>query len=306
VYTPIVDWTNDDVWQYLMQVRNSWGHDNKSLLGMYQGATADGECPLVVDTSTPSCGDSRFGCYVCTLVDKDKSMQAMIRNDQEKEWMLPLSDFRNRFLDIKDDRKHRDFRRLNGSLMVFHGQLVHGPYLQEYRETLLRELLAAQRQARELAPPDLRAIELISLEELEEIRRIWVTDKHEFEDNLPRIYAEAIGKPYPYGPLEEACPLQSADLDTLRQVCRDHGDIHGIQFRMIRELLHIEESYRHASRRAGLYERLEQAISEGGFSSEEDALAYALAQQATPVDLVAEESADYTVPQSGQAELELV
>lgn len=56
VYTPIEDWSNDDVWLYLMQVKNPWGHDNKTLLGMYQGASEGGECPLVVDTTTPSCG----------------------------------------------------------------------------------------------------------------------------------------------------------------------------------------------------------------------------------------------------------
>ncbi|MGB2612954.1 MAG: DNA phosphorothioation system sulfurtransferase DndC [Isosphaeraceae bacterium] len=89
VYTPIEDWNNDDVWLFLMQVRNPWGHDNKSLLGMYQGATEGGECPLVVDTSTPSCGTSRFGCWVCTVVDKDRSMEAMIKNDEEKLWMTP-------------------------------------------------------------------------------------------------------------------------------------------------------------------------------------------------------------------------
>ena len=77
VYTPIEDWNNDDVWLYLMQVKNPWGHDNKSLLGMYQGATEGGECPLVVDSSTPSCGSSRFGCWVCTVVNKDRSMEAM-------------------------------------------------------------------------------------------------------------------------------------------------------------------------------------------------------------------------------------
>ena len=65
VYTPIEDWSNDDVWLYLMQVKNPWGHDNKTLLGMYQGASEGGECPLVVDTTTPSCGASRFGCWVC-------------------------------------------------------------------------------------------------------------------------------------------------------------------------------------------------------------------------------------------------
>ena len=85
VYTPVEDWTNDDVWMFLMQYQNPWGYDNKDLLSMYRGASPDGECPLVVDTSTPSCGDSRFGCWVCTLVDQDKSMQAMIRNDEERE-----------------------------------------------------------------------------------------------------------------------------------------------------------------------------------------------------------------------------
>lgn len=90
VYSPIEDWSNDDVWMFLMQVPNAWGHPNKDLLTMYQGASADGECPLVVDSTTPSCGDSRFGCWTCTLVEKDKSMAAMIQNDDEKEWMLPL------------------------------------------------------------------------------------------------------------------------------------------------------------------------------------------------------------------------
>ena len=82
VYTPIEDWSNDDVWLYLMQVKNPWGHDNKTLLGMYQGASEGGECPLVIDTSTPSCGSSRFGCWVCTVVEKDRSMEAMIKNDE--------------------------------------------------------------------------------------------------------------------------------------------------------------------------------------------------------------------------------
>jgi DNA sulfur modification protein DndC len=288
VYSPIVDWSNDDVWQYLMQTKNPWGHDNKLLLGMYQGATSDGECPLVVDTSTPSCGDSRFGCYVCTLVDKDKSMQAMIRNDQEKEWMLPLSEFRNRFLDIKDDRRHRDFRRMNGSLMLFHGQLVHGPYLQEYREVLLAELLRAQTAAQALAPPELANLQLITLEEIEEIRRIWVLEKHEFEDTVPAIYERCVGSAYPFPKLEETRLLQSDDLLLLREICQERGDAEGTQFRLLRELLNVEESYRHASRRSGLYEQLETAIKSGGFRNEEEALAYALSQQSTASHFVQE------------------
>lgn len=95
VFTPIENWSDDEVWQYLMQYENPWGHSNKELLAMYSGASQDGECPLVLDTSSPSCGNSRFGCWVCTLVSEDRSMAAMIQNDSEKAWMQPLLDFRN-------------------------------------------------------------------------------------------------------------------------------------------------------------------------------------------------------------------
>jgi DNA sulfur modification protein DndC len=118
VYTPIGTWSNDDVWQFLMQVKNPWGYNNKDLLGMYQGATADGECPLVVDSNTPSCGDSRFGCYVCTMVSQDKSMKAMIQNDNEKEWMLPLLELRDKYLNIENDSFRREFWRMDGKLTV--------------------------------------------------------------------------------------------------------------------------------------------------------------------------------------------
>ena len=48
-----------------------------------------GEVPLVMDTSTRSCGDSRFGCWVCTLVDEDKSMRTMNRH-----WSAAQSSYR--------------------------------------------------------------------------------------------------------------------------------------------------------------------------------------------------------------------
>lgn len=60
VFTPIENWSNDNVWQYLVQFPNPWGHSNKDLLAMYSGASSDGECPLVIDTSTPSCGNMYF------------------------------------------------------------------------------------------------------------------------------------------------------------------------------------------------------------------------------------------------------
>ena len=191
------NWSNDDVWTFLMQTPNPWGYSNKDLLSMYQGASPDGECPLVVDATTPSCGDSRFGCWVCTLVDKDKSMSAMIQNDEEKEWMLPLLELRNE-LDLANDRHLRDFRRMNGTVQLFHDRPIPGPYTQPARERWLQMLLEAQAWIRGNGPAHVRSLELITLAELEEIRRIWVVEKHEFEDRLPVIYARPQGSlPWP-------------------------------------------------------------------------------------------------------------
>lgn len=274
VYTPIEAWSNDDVWMFLMQVKNPWGYDNKQLLTMYQGASPDGECPLVVDSSTPSCGDSRFGCWVCTMVEQDKSMQAMIQNDEEKEWMLPLLDLRNE-LDVLDDRDQRDFRRLTGLLQIHNGRLLHGPYKQSAREKWLQRLLEVQRVVRERGPDHVRDINLITLPELAEIRRIWVTEKHEIEDRLPRIYEVAMGQPYPGPQLDESPLFGDDDLGLLREACE--GD--EIHFQLARELLAVERKHRAMARRAGLYEELEKTLRRNFYTSEEDAAQFALAKQ---------------------------
>ncbi|MFO0760869.1 MAG: DNA phosphorothioation system sulfurtransferase DndC [Byssovorax sp.] len=274
VYSPVEDWTNDDVWMFLMQVKNPWGFTNKDLLTMYQGASPDGECPLVVDSSTPSCGDSRFGCWVCTLVEKDKSMAAMIQNDEEKEWMLPLLALRNE-LDVLDDRGLRDFRRLTGQLTYYPNsdRLVHGPYTQTAREHWLTRLLKAQRWVRENGPAYVRTIDLISLPELQEIRRIWVTEKHEIEDTLPGLYAEAMGEPYPGAPLDEAPVFSAEDMKLLREVAG--SDLH---FQLARDLLDVERRHRVMARRARLYDELETAIRRGFYDNEEDATQFAREQ----------------------------
>jgi DNA sulfur modification protein DndC len=276
VYTPIEAWSTDEVWVFLMQVENPWGYSNKDLLTMYQGASADNECPLVVDSSTPSCGDSRFGCWTCTLVDQDKSMTAMVLNDTEKAWMEPLLALRND-LDLADDRELRDFRRMNGSVQLFHDAPIPGPYTQPSRQRWLRRLLEAQEEVRRNGPPDVADIELVTLAELEEIRRIWVVEKHEFEDNLPRIYAEATGRPYPGKSLDEALPLGAVEVELLAEICGDDG----LHFETVRELLDVERRHRNQIRRAGLFPALEKALVKGFYHDQEDAVRYARKQKAS-------------------------
>lgn len=271
VYTPIEDWTNDDVWLFLMQTANPWGYSNKDLLTMYSGASPDGECPLVIDASTPSCGDSRFGCWVCTLVDHDKSMAAMIQNDEEKEWMLPLLELRNE-LDLANDRHLRDFRRMNGSVQLFNDAPIHGPYTQEARERWLRRLLEAQTWIRQHGPEEVRGLELITTAELEEIRRIWVVDKHEFEDRLPVVYQEVTGEPYEGTPMDEHLPLGAGDVALLRELAGDDR----LHFELVRELLDVEQRHRAMTRRAGLFDALEGALRRGFYTDMDDATERAL------------------------------
>lgn len=269
VYAPIAEWTNDDVWLFLMQVRNPWGYDNKDLLTLYQGASPDAECPLVIDTSTPSCGDSRFGCWVCTLVEQDKSMTAMIKNDDDKAWMEPLLALRND-LDEHDHDK-RDFRRMSGAVMLIRDKddPIPGPYTQKSREMWLKRLLEAQQAVRTnpLTPEGVRDIELITMEELHEVRRIWVVEKYEIEDTLPAIYEDVTTTAFPSRPLDGTQPFGRAEMAILRDV--SGGD--PLQFELLRELLEVERQYRGMAKRSRLFDRLESAFKKSFFEDAADA-----------------------------------
>ncbi len=273
IYLPIEDWLTDEVWLYLMQWQNPWGHSNKDLFTMYRGATADNECPLVVDTSTPSCGDSRFGCWVCTMVSKDKSMEAMIQNDEDKEWMQPLLDIRNE-LDIENDRDKRDFRRIWGEVQLFERNLdgdisvepIPGPYTKYWREHWLRRVLEAQTKIRRTAPENMCDITLITLEEMSEIRRIWLEEKHEFDDSLPRIYQEVTGVPF-IDPRPDAgySLLGSDEWAVLEEICE--GD--AMHLELMAKLLDTERQYRKMARRVGIYDTLEKCFATSSRSQAE-------------------------------------
>jgi DNA sulfur modification protein DndC len=277
IFTPIEDWSNDDVWMYLMQVQNPWGYSNRDLMTLYAGASADNECPLVVDTSTPSCGNSRFGCWVCTMVERDRSMEAMIQNDEQKEWMQPLLDLRNELDDVEREKREgwREVRRMSGRVQLFNGEPIRGPYTRARREYWLRRLLQTQTELRRDGPAEVRDLELIRLEELREIRRIWRVDKHEFDDSLPRIYAEATGEPFPSA-VETDNTLGADEYAVLAEICGDDATLVGLTA----TLLNTERQFRSMARRIGVYKALEDVLDRQGYAGDEDAVAEARAVEA--------------------------
>lgn len=222
VYTPIEAFTTDDVWSYLLNVPSPWEGNNRDLASLYRSAQS-GECPLVVDLSTPSCGNSRFGCWVCTVVERDRSMEALIDNGEE--WMVPMLEFRDFLAATQDPERRkevRDYRRRDG-LVHFRkrGQgelLIRGPYRLAFRKQLLTRLLQVQEQIRHDGPD--AQIELISPEELFEIRRLWRVEAQDWEDSIPGIYQAATGRDLPW-PQDDGAFFGADERALLAQICAE-------------------------------------------------------------------------------------
>lgn len=274
VFSPMEDWSDDDVWSFLLQYKNPWNYSNMDLMTMYRGATADNECPLQVDKSAPTCGKSRFGCWVCTMVEKDKSMEAMILNDQEKEWMSILLEFRNEFGNEEGDRERRSFRRMRGNLQGNYGKLFHGPYKKEVREYWLERLLNIQKEIQENGPEEFSDFELIRIPELQAIRRIWVNDKHEFDDSLPKIYEKVVGKEFEDPEWIHYENFEAEEWNILKEVCEEMFPDEELAFEMMYSLVDVESKSSGVNQRKGILDSVNSIIGKTCYKNEEDATQY--------------------------------
>lgn len=256
VFTPIENFSVDDVWTYLLQTPSPWGGDNRELLTLYKNAQA-GECPLVVDKNTESCGNSRFGCWVCTVVTKDKAMEAMIDNGED--WMEPLLELRDFLAATQDpERKKevREFRRRNGSVTFVPGREapIPGPYMMTFREDILRRLLRAQREVAADAPPGEKII-LVQDAELTEIQRIWRREAGDWGGTVCKIVLEELGKVLSIAS-ESGFEFSDSDEKILAGVCQKHN----LPQKLMAELLDIEKSVQGLKRRSSVHKRIASAL----------------------------------------------
>ncbi|QAV26937.1 DNA phosphorothioation system sulfurtransferase DndC [Neobacillus thermocopriae] len=253
VYAPIEDFSLDDVWTYLLQVPNPWGADNHDLLALYQDS--QGECPLVIDQSTPSCGNSRFGCWVCTVVQEDKSLKGFIESGDE--WLIPLLRFRNWLSDNRDNEENREKKRMNGAVYLVgddeNKRKGLGPYTLEHRKEILKKLLETER---DLQHPNHSEYELITLEELKEIRRIWF-NKGDWEDSVLTIYEEVYGKK-PKWNIEKNEFMESEDIQLLKQLCIQEE----IEFELIQKLINLEFEHYGYKHRHGILKEINRILNE--------------------------------------------
>jgi DNA sulfur modification protein DndC len=136
----------DALWLYLTLSQPPWGSDNEKLAQLYK--QANGECPLVIDKSTPTCGGSRFGCWTCTVVKSDKSMQGFV--ERGDDWMKPLLEFRDWLKVMRNEARHRKKTRRDGKPGL-------GPYTLKARREIYQRLIQAEELVREIVGAIIRS-----------------------------------------------------------------------------------------------------------------------------------------------------
>lgn len=244
-YAPIKSLMLEEVWWLINTIPSPWGFDNKILYNIYKDATADDyECPdVVTDDSHKTCGQSRFGCWICTVVKDDKSMTALI--DKGIQWMKPLLDFRNRLVENRNNSDLRCATRRNGQAAVDESGHNLGNYTMEYRIQLLRELLQIQKDTQDYRS----SIDLITSQELIAIQILWYRDGN-FTTTVNDVYNEVYGYDIP----NDQISLQERIL--LEKACGSNSE----HYKLIQQLLALQKSKVLLMKKTGLQSDLEDRI----------------------------------------------
>ncbi len=244
-YAPIKELMLEEVWWIINALPSPWGFDNKILFDIYRDASADDyECPTVVtDDSHRSCGQSRFGCWICTVVKEDKSMSSLINSGVA--WMKPLLEFRNRLVENRNVSELRCDTRRNGQRAVDETGHNMGNYTMNYRIQLLRELLTIQKETQNYRA----SIDLITNQELIAIQVLWYRDGY-FSTTVNDIYNEVYGYNIP----NTNMGLQERIL--LEKSCAKNPD----HFTLIQELLALQKNKVLLMRKYGLQTDLESRL----------------------------------------------
>lgn len=264
VFAPIKEFSVDEVWGYLLEEASPWGADNFALFDLYKDAEG-GECPMVVDTKTPPCGNSRFGCWVCTLVESDKSMEHLI--DTRRGWMsdlLEIRDFLHMTTDPHKKKDYRQYKRRNGRVSFMRNDstaIVPGPYRLDVCEKILRMVLRVQKKIDE---SDLDTFEVIRPEELHSIRRIWRLERADWLDRIPRIYQEEMDKDLEWK-TDDIVTFGMKEQDILQSLCEKQN----VPLDLVKKLLDLEALKQGLARRSSMMEHIDRVFSEEWRSKEE-------------------------------------
>ena len=182
VFRPIVELDTDEVWEFLALNDPPWGSSHLKLIGLYREASG-GECPVVTSKEdAPSCGttSSRFGCWTCTVVEKDRSLEGFVESGYAE--FTPLLDFRDWLVSIRNDKERRQARRRDGRITITDGgTFVPGPFTMQTRSEIYARLRALEKETGQA---------LITEEEIGLIHQIWAEEQASYVTSRPMSVRE--------------------------------------------------------------------------------------------------------------------
>lgn len=253
VYNPLTEIPNEEVWEFLLKGDGvtPWGSDNKYLFSLYQGEHLGEEQSVIGEIDKdkiPITGNSRFGCWICTMVKEDKSLKAFI--DGGAEWLNPLRKYRNELIRLRSMSSAREYKRRNGTMYrKADGELGQGPFTMETRKTMLRNLLELEVD---------HDLSLITIEELKQIDAMWDKEGDLSRRCLVDMYREIKGTKLPWD--DYKTPIFSEEIiNEIQKQCKENE----IEFELISKLIIEIEANKNYTRASMVTQAFDRIINQG-------------------------------------------
>lgn len=241
------------MWEYLLKNdgQSAWGTDNRYLFSLYQGEEMSEEQSVVGEVNKDKItitGNSRFGCWCCTMVKEDKSLKNFI--DHGSTELIPLREYRNWLVELRRTPEARDYRRRNGAVYLMkNGEFGRGPFTLETRKKMLRRLLQLQKSS---------GFELISEEELKFIDKVWEQEGDLTCRAVVDIYFEVMGEKLPWDQYKKA-KYDHETLSTIHDLCEKHD----VPFDLMSRLMSAVDNSKLYTRSSKTAKEVEKVLNQG-------------------------------------------
>lgn len=253
VYNPLTEIPNEEVWNFLLKgdAKSPWGSDNKYLFSLYQGENLGEEKSVIGEIDKekiPVTGNSRFGCWICTMVKEDKSLKAFI--ERGEKWLIPLRDYRNWLLEMRTTPGAREYKRRNGAVYrKADGTLGEGPFTLETRQLMLSRLLKLEEET---------GLSLITIEELKQIDAIWDKEGDLSRRCLVNLYFEIKGKKLPWD--QYKIPIFPEEvIKEIKESCENSN----VEFELISKLIIGIEANKNYTNNSMVTKEFDRIINQG-------------------------------------------
>jgi len=172
--------------------------------------------------------------------------------------MLEFRDLLSSTQTPENKKKYRDFKRRNGHSLINRSneeELARGPYLFEFRKELLKKLLLIQKEVQKNGP--MKSLELITRDEMLQIRRLWMTEQQDWADSVASIHKEVFGKEI-LESKDDSALFSGDDFKLLDQISKEEG----VDPLLVARLLGKEKEKDLLSRRSKIFTDLENIFEE--------------------------------------------